>query len=114
MSVRSISGSKPRALRAESRRSAKVRSLREYEMNTLAFDAWPLCCAGASVISWARVRLDEQSRQLRQDHRHDGEGRIARLTHKSEFTFVLLGVAEPTWPNQHDHRPGGADDLFQR
>ena len=49
-----------------------------------------------------------------QDHRHDWEGRIARLTHKGEFTFVLLGVAEPTRPDQHDHGLGCADGLFQR
>jgi hypothetical protein len=50
----------------------------------------------------------------RQDHRHDREGRIAGLTHKGEFTFVLLGVAEPARSDQHDCRLGGADGLFQR
>jgi len=49
-----------------------------------------------------------------QDHRHDWEGRIARLTHKGEFTFVLLGVAEPARPDQHDHGAGCSYGLFQR
>ena len=49
-----------------------------------------------------------------QDHRHDREGRIAGLADKGEFTFVLLGVAEPARPDQHDRRLGCADGLFQR
>jgi hypothetical protein len=40
--------------------------------------------------------------------------RIMGLTYESEFSFVLLGVAEPTRPDQHDHDLGGADGLFQR
>ena len=53
-------------------------------------------------------------RRFGQDHRHDREGRIAGLTDKGEFAFVLLGVAEPARPDQHDHRLGCADGLFQR
>ena len=48
-----------------------------------------------------------------QDHRHDREGRIAGLADQGEFAFVLLGVAEPR-ADQHDHRLGGTDRLFQR
>ena len=53
-------------------------------------------------------------RGLGQDHRHDREGRIAGLADKGEFAFVLLGVAEPARPDQHDRRLGRADGLFQR
>ena|SRR5438132_1286287 len=33
---------------------------------------------------------------------------------KSKFSFVLLGIAEPTRSDQHDHGLGCADGLFQR
>src|SRR5262249_56806966 len=54
------------------------------------------------------------SRSRGQDHWHDRAGRIARLTHKSEFTFVLLCVPEPARSDQDDYSPGCADGLFQR
>ena len=41
-------------------------------------------------------------------------GRIAGLTNKGELSFVLLRVAEPMRPNQHDRRLGCTDSLFQR
>src|SRR5262249_4776865 len=54
------------------------------------------------------------SGRLGQDHRYDREARIAGLPHKGELSFVLLGVAEPTLPNQYDHGLGGPDGLLQR
>src|SRR5262249_40015959 len=54
------------------------------------------------------------SRSLGQDDWHNREGWIARLTDQGKVALVLLGVAEPTRPDQHDHGLGGADDLFQR
>jgi hypothetical protein len=48
-----------------------------------------------------------------QDHGHDGEGRIARLADQGEVAFVLLGVAEPARPDQHDRSLGCPDGLLQ-
>jgi hypothetical protein len=39
---------------------------------------------------------------------------IAILPNKGKVSFILLGVAEPTRPNQHDRGLCFADGLFQR
>src|SRR5262245_31748640 len=49
-----------------------------------------------------------------QNNGHDRESRITALADNGEFTFILLSVAEPARPDQHDHRLGRANSLFQR
>jgi hypothetical protein len=46
--------------------------------------------------------------------RHDGEGRITGLADQGKVAFVLLGVAEPARPDQHDRSIGCSDGLLQR